>query len=76
MALLKEFEDSLARCTGLYCEDQLGRVAPTLVSLGCIPVTYGMSGAWWKSAQKAVYCEDQLGRVMPTLVSQIVAAAA
>ncbi|PRW32567.1 vacuolar sorting-associated 52 A isoform A [Chlorella sorokiniana] len=32
LALLKEFEDSLARCTGLYCDDQLGRVAGTLVA--------------------------------------------
>ncbi|KAL4421397.1 hypothetical protein ABPG75_010688 [Micractinium tetrahymenae] len=32
LALLKEFEDSLARCTTLYCDDQLNRVAPALVS--------------------------------------------
>ena len=32
MALLKEFEDSLGRCTALYCDDQLARVAPALVS--------------------------------------------
>lgn len=31
LALLKEFEDSLARCTTLYCDDQLARVAPALV---------------------------------------------
>lgn len=32
LALLKEFEDSLARCTALYCDEQLARVAPQLVS--------------------------------------------
>ncbi|EFN54603.1 hypothetical protein CHLNCDRAFT_35889 [Chlorella variabilis] len=32
LALLKEFEDSLARCTSLYTDDQLARLAPQLVS--------------------------------------------
>jgi hypothetical protein len=31
LSLLKEFEDSLARCTSLYTDDQLGRLAPQLV---------------------------------------------
>lgn len=31
LALLKEFEESLARCTSIYCDDQLARVAPSLV---------------------------------------------
>ena len=32
VALVKEFEDSLARCTSLYTDDQLARLAPHLVS--------------------------------------------
>jgi hypothetical protein len=35
VALVKEFEDSLARCTALYTDDQLARLAPHLVSRVC-----------------------------------------
>jgi hypothetical protein len=40
-ALLKEFEDSLARCTSLYTDDQLSRLAPQLVRATCLLACQG-----------------------------------
>lgn len=47
IALLKEFEDSLARCTALYCDDQLARVAPTLVGGWGLAQTGVLKGGCW-----------------------------
>ena len=32
LAVLKEFEDSLARCTSIYVEEELQKTVPNLVS--------------------------------------------
>lgn len=47
LAVLKEFEDSLARCTSIYVEEQLQRTVPNLVGWGQPGVRWGASGPGW-----------------------------
>ena len=58
LALLKEFEDSLARCTSLYTDDQLARLAPQLVRRRrrrcccCCSYCRRCRGAGWLAARQ------------------------